>query len=665
VPATRFVLRVNAIAIALAAVALLGASARGAGRPGEAGQPFGQVPSVSTAPTPQGPVLLVVVLDAQGQPVRTLRAADFEVTVDGFRRSVLRSTYVFRGPGAEQAARRALGATPDLALAEPARTVVVAVDETTLPRGSEKAAAGTVRAILDRLGPSDRVAVVRLPQVEKTLVATTDRAPALEALRRLSGRASPDQRNLREKPLAPMDGEGPLPTRFATPSDDSASADPAAALAALPRLLDRMGETPGPKTLVVVATGQASVQAGARDETRRADAAAAAQTVVHVLLLPGAAGRSKAGPLDRLAAESGGSVFDLDRSPERRVDQLITELGGFYALSLEPASQGSGAVSDVRVVTRPTGLRTVAAVRWAPRGVLRGVVEIRPSAAAAPAPAAPRAGAPTDRAAAPPPRDAELDLVVARATEYVQSYVRDFTRVVAEEEYDQRLEYPTNSIGVRPADGHRVVRSDVLMVSTPDLGRWLPFRDVFEADGKKVRDREDRLRKLFVDAPTSAASDARRITEESARYNLGSVDRTINVPTLALECLFPAALPRFRLERRGEESIDGVRAWRIDYEERTGPTLIRTPGGGNVPASGSFWVDPVTGRVLRTVLRTGDQAMKMAITVEYRGNDELGLWVPSEMRERYERQGETLTAVARYSNFRRFRVSTTEDIKVP
>jgi hypothetical protein len=654
---------VNTVAVTLVTVSLLSALAHTTGRRSGTDRWPPQRPAPSAAATPEGPLLTVVVLDAQGRPVPTLRAADFDVTVDGFTRDVVRAAYVFRGPGAEVSARRALAATTDPVLAEPARAMVVAVDETTIPRGGERAAATAVRAILDRLGPSDRVAVVRLPQFDKALVVTSDRARALEVLRHLTGRASPDQRGLRERPLSVADGEGPLPARYSAPADEAESADPLAALGALPGLLERMRETPGPKTLVVVSAGQPAASRAARDEPRRTDAAAAAQTVVHLLLLPGRGARSSAGPLERLAAESGGSVFALDRAPERQFDQLMAEIGGFYALTLDKRAKGDAALCDVRVATRRPDVRTIVARRWTPQGVSPGIVEVRPVAPAAPPPALPDAH--VNGAQAAPPRDPELDLVLARTVEYVQAYVRDFTSVVAEEEYDQRVDYPSIGVSSSPNTVHRVLRSDFLTVSTPDLSRWLPFRDVFEADGKKIRDREDRLRKLFIDAPKSAAGDARRITDESARYNLGSIDRTINVPTLALEYLFPAALARLRVERRGEESIDGVRAWRIDFDERSGPTLIRTPGGGNLPASGSFWIDPVTGRIVKTILRTDDRNLKMAITVLYRGSDELGLWVPSEMRERYEREGETLTAVARYSNFRRFQVSTSEDIKKP
>jgi hypothetical protein len=62
----------------------------------------------------------------------------------------------------------------------------------------------------------------------------------------------------------------------------------------------------------------------------------------------------------------------------------------------------------------------------------------------------------------------------------------------------------------------------------------LPFRDVFERDGKQVRDRQERLAALFLKGSSrSAFEQARAIMDEGARYNIGNVARNINMPTLA------------------------------------------------------------------------------------------------------------------------------------
>ena len=64
--------------------------------------------------------------------------------------------------------------------------------------------------------------------------------------------------------------------------------------------------------------------------------------------------------------------------------------------------------------------------------------------------------------------------------------------------------------------------------------------------------------------------------------------------------------------------------------------------------------------------RPGDS--KATITTEYRVEPRLTVWVPAEMRERYEggEFGGVTEAVARYSGFRQFQVSIEQgDVRLP
>ena len=116
--------------------------------------------------------------------------------------------------------------------------------------------------------------------------------------------------------------------------------------------------------------------------------------------------------------------------------------------------------------------------------------------------------------------------------------------MVSEERYEQTIRRApgANTTSVqRGASGpvQTVLVSDFLLVQVPGEG-WLPFRDVFERDGKKVRDREERLAKLFLKGGSRTPFDqARAIMNESARYNIGNVERNINMPTLVLPFLTP------------------------------------------------------------------------------------------------------------------------------
>jgi hypothetical protein len=205
------------------------------------------------------------------------------------------------------------------------------------------------------------------------------------------------------------------------------------------------------------------------------------------------------------------------------------------------------------------------------------------------------------------------------------------------------------------------------MVQTEGPDGWVPFRDVFEVDGRPVRDRQDRLRTLFLENPEQALKEGRRITEEGARYNIGNVFRTLNLPTLALVFLMPAHRGGFSFERHGLELLDAMRLVRLDYEEVGRPTVIRQADTDrDMPATGSLWLDPATGRIVRTLVRTSDGMFSMEMTVTYRRSEALGIWVPAEMKEAYiQRASQTISGSAKYSNFRRFQVKTEEKIAIP
>jgi hypothetical protein len=119
---------------------------------------------------------------------------------------------------------------------------------------------------------------------------------------------------------------------------------------------------------------------------------------------------------------------------------------------------------------------------------------------------------------------------------------------------------------------------------------WITFRDVLTVNKRPVRDREERLLKLLQSPEASALAQARRIAQESARFNLGQITRTMNVPDMALEYLQPRHGARIRFETLRDDTIDG---------------------------------------------------------------------------RRYAMTGETVDAVARYSDFRRFTVSTDEKLTKP
>jgi hypothetical protein len=262
-------------------------------------------------------------------------------------------------------------------------------------------------------------------------------------------------------------------------------------------------------------------------------------------------------------------------------------------------------------------------------------------------------------AQAPPPT---LDVVLSRMFAYVEQFQREFGSMVAEERYEQIV---FQAAGFGRGETRRVLRSDFLLVNIPGQG-WLPFRDVFDVDSRQIRDRQDRLTSLFLSGTTTdALEQGRRIMNESARYNLGGGTRNINIPTLALMYLTPDTRSGMRFTDRNGERGGASRA--IDFTEVQRPTLITTTGNRDLPARGTVWVDEATGTITRTELHADDTGVEAAVTVVFELEPAVSTWVPRRMEDRFKRRGDTaeVRGVATYSRFRRFQVSTSEDIATP
>lgn len=202
--------------------------------------------------------------------------------------------------------------------------------------------------------------------------------------------------------------------------------------------------------------------------------------------------------------------------------------------------------------------------------------------------------------------------------------------------------------------GHRVLRADLLLVNSGRAG-WLCYRDVFEVDGKAVRDRSDRLMELFQHPSPDGIEQAEKIREEGARFNIGGITRTINDPTMALPFLERNNQLRTEFEAGGSETVSKVRADVLRFQERFAPRMIRT--ADDSAASGRFWID-AQGRVLRTELLVNSGDTRGTVTVDYAPQPKLaGLWVPVRMVEKYAiNTTRTIDCVATYANFRRFDV---------
>ena len=252
--------------------------------------------------------------------------------------------------------------------------------------------------------------------------------------------------------------------------------------------------------------------------------------------------------------------------------------------------------------------------------------------------------------------------VLMKASGYLDGYVKALSSVVSEERYDQVL----TRKGDRYTAGtslYRTLLSDYLLVAVAGSGDWLPFRDVYSVDGVPIRDRSDRLLKLVVEAPPDAYKQASRIRDESSRYNIGSGTRDTNVPTFALQILTGEWRGGFTFKLKGHERVGETDAVVVEYLEIASPTLVVGQRNEDVPSRGRFWIDPVDGRILRTLFETRPIGGVNTIEVRFRHEPRLDILVPGEMIERRYAGAEIVEGKATYSNFRRFRVDTSMEIK--
>jgi hypothetical protein len=262
-----------------------------------------------------------------------------------------------------------------------------------------------------------------------------------------------------------------------------------------------------------------------------------------------------------------------------------------------------------------------------------------------------------------------FDEVMRRAHAYVAVYEdHQLSSLIAREEYKQQwvrhdLRDPERTLLSERTvvSEERTLVSEYMIFQLPPSEDWFALRDVREVDGVPVADHDVRLKLLFTDSRHRIEQLAMAVDQESARFNLGDVPRTVNLPTFALRFLRPSNRKRFDYRKEAEERVGDAVTWVVGYRETHSPTFSGTARGEDVPASGRFWIDPATGAVLRTEMILGGTRklpQRATVTVTYALDETLAFWVPIEMRETYDKPRQknsaVINAVATYSTFRPF-----------
>ena len=291
--------------------------------------------------------------------------------------------------------------------------------------------------------------------------------------------------------------------------------------------------------------------------------------------------------------------------------------------------------------------------------------------------------APSGQAAGEPP----LADILARAGSYVHQLEQDFAFVICDEDYRQD-DHPRPTLSGRVSFGRnmggmstevprtepilRETRAEMLFVRGGPGATWLAVRNVITVRDDHstfidtVSGSKDRIDRALRDASPGQASRLRVLANEGARFNLGHIYRNFNTPTLALQFLAPEYQPRFTFRIAGREKVAGSQTVKLAFTERGSPTVIALNDKSPLLSSGLLWVRESDGAVLRTRLRieapqTADgSGLAATISVDYRRDQKLEMWLPSYMEEKYaERRqpGERIDCWATYSNFRRFETS--------
>lgn len=247
--------------------------------------------------------------------------------------------------------------------------------------------------------------------------------------------------------------------------------------------------------------------------------------------------------------------------------------------------------------------------------------------------------------------DTSAKAVLAAADAYLEAYQRQLTFLLADERTTQEVADESGGVTAR-----RSTSGDLFVTYVRADRAWVAVHDTMQVDGKPVAGHEDLRRLLERD---SVAGVARQLIARNARFNIGSVTRNFNEPTLGLLVLEPRRRSQFRFDRKGVERDGAATVVSLAFKETERPTLVRGLDGSELYSSGEMAIEAGTGRIRRTFMQLAYGPVVARLTTVYARDPNLNLWLPSTFTERYERAGrsaEVITCVATYTNWRKFDV---------
>jgi len=254
-------------------------------------------------------------------------------------------------------------------------------------------------------------------------------------------------------------------------------------------------------------------------------------------------------------------------------------------------------------------------------------------------------------AAQSPSLDVSKKALLDRATKYVTEYEKSFAFLVADETYEQVVR-SGNSESRR-----RQLKSELFLTYLAGDGEWIALRDVLEVDNSKVSDRKDPT--VLLTSSHQLRGLAFELVRLNARYNIGSVERNFNEPTLPLLLMEPKRAASVKFDRKHVTREGDTTLATLAFSESDYNTLVHSTSGP-APAKGEIVLDAATGVIRRTTFQIERRDLKASLETIYTEDKKLELWVPEIMRERYERtrgDRETIECEAKYTNYRRWDVT--------
>jgi VWFA-related protein len=320
------------------------------------------------------------VVDDRGRPMQGLKPEDFTVKIDGSVRRVVGAEWVALTTDAKPASVVVPDGYTSNENATGGRLIVIAVDQPNIRFGANQAIGRAAAAFIDRLAPSDRVAVTGFGFGAPVTPFTADRERVKSALAHMSGQKQARQSDTHgislgeaqaiqhgdRNTLSAVQDRECNPANFqrfnqgavelcraeveteATQLAQEATRGQDATLVGLRALLTGLKSVDAPKTLILITEGFVL-----DDVNYIADVgslAAAARTSLYGLKLERdmfSASESRmptdavgdrqalAAGLDVLAGAARGAVFNVTNSGSTVFERIEAELSGYYELAVE------------------------------------------------------------------------------------------------------------------------------------------------------------------------------------------------------------------------------------------------------------------------------------------------------------------------------------------